>query len=277
MTRTDYSKDVTPLLDYEVDDYDTISFRESGEHPTGINDDRMRLPTRYDISKFYKRNIRNPERGKWRKREDELVNFSDDFDWQITYSFPSTLRNPKTPTGSYGGKKVTYRRLYLILCEHFNEGRFFIDDYFESVYPRTMKPEVDRALDLTKKYLIDVASEDLVGAVATKSGKLNLRASVQNRGMKAKLKRYEDFAKEWEDIEGEYLARRIKEDIISCLMSGQIPLAYGNEESTKKARVSAGLGKDPKFYATAQLIEHIQLFVKIRGNRTWRTSQGIMV
>ena len=46
MTRTDYSKDVTPLLDYEVDDYDTVSFRESGEHPTGINDDRMRLPTR---------------------------------------------------------------------------------------------------------------------------------------------------------------------------------------------------------------------------------------
>ena len=95
--------------------------------------------------------------------------------------------------------------------------------------------------------------------------------------MKAKLKRYEDFAKEWEDIEGESLARRIKEDIISCLMSGQIPLAYGNEESTKKARVSAGLGREPKFYATAQLIEHIQLFVKIRGNRTWQTSQGIMV
>ena len=56
MTRVNYSKDV-PLIDEEILDYDTINHNE-----TGINDGRMRLPTRYDISKFYRRNKRN--RGK---------------------------------------------------------------------------------------------------------------------------------------------------------------------------------------------------------------------
>ena len=110
MIKTDYSKDAE-LLDYEILDYDTID-----SHETGINDGRMRLPTRYDISKFYERNKRDRgkhragEYGQWKKKEeDDLLDFSDDFDWQITYSFPATLRNPKTKNGAtYGGKSVTF-------------------------------------------------------------------------------------------------------------------------------------------------------------------------
>jgi hypothetical protein len=123
MNRVDYSKDFIFLRNIEIDDFDTQSYVETGHHPTGINDGRMRLPTRYDIAKFYKRNKRNSEKGYWvRKTADAMPDISDDFDWQITYTFPATLRNPKTAKGSYGGKHVTFRRLYLILCEHFNGG-----------------------------------------------------------------------------------------------------------------------------------------------------------
>ena len=76
MTKTDYSKDVK-LLSEEIYDYDTIDQNE-----TGINDGRMRLPTRYDISKYYKRNKRNRgkyragEYGQWKKkREEDLIKF----------------------------------------------------------------------------------------------------------------------------------------------------------------------------------------------------------
>ena len=50
---SNYTKDAS-LLDYEILDYDTT---ESNE--TGINSGRMRLPTRYDIAKYYQRAVRN--------------------------------------------------------------------------------------------------------------------------------------------------------------------------------------------------------------------------
>lgn len=279
MNRVDYSKDA-PLLDVEIDDFDTQSYRESGEHLTGINDGRMRLPTRYDIAKFYKRNKTNTERGNWvRKTPDKMPDFSDDFDWQITYTFPATLRNPKTAQGSYGGKHVTFRRLYLILCEHFNGGKYFIDDYFDTVYPHTVKPEVDELLSDVKGELLDFAGDELEGAIATKAGTFDKRYKA-NRGMLAKLRRYESFAKAWEEIKGIEVADIIKQDIINCMMSGQLQLecvTHGNSPETKRRRVKAGLSSEPVFFATAQLIESIQLYVTLGGNKQWQTRQGILV
>ena len=75
MRKSDYSKNAE-LLDWEAYDYDTRDV-----HETGINDNRMRLPDRYDIVKFYKRNKRpssydefgNPryEKGQWVKKAEE--------------------------------------------------------------------------------------------------------------------------------------------------------------------------------------------------------------
>jgi hypothetical protein len=82
MLRLDYSGDVD-LEDYETFDWDT---RKPNE--TGINDDRMRLPTRYDIAKFYKRYRRKNqygkrEEGRWvKKSRKDLIDFSDDFEWR---------------------------------------------------------------------------------------------------------------------------------------------------------------------------------------------------
>ena len=275
MIKQDYSEDAV-LKANEIDDFDTIDYKNGEEHPTGINADRMRLPTRYDIAKFYLRQRRNPERGKWVERKRKL-NFSRDFEWQITYRFPATVRKNKTAWGKkYGGSHVTYRRLYLILCEHLNGGRYFVDDYFNSVYPHTIKPEIDAYLKDIKSFLLQTAGDFMEGAVATTRGKIDRRVSA-NQGMQEKLDKFTKLASQFEDSFGDIIADRIKEDIISCLASGQIPLAFGNEPSTKARRVAVGLEPDPRFYATAQLINHIQLFVKIGDNGTWKTRQGILV
>lgn len=288
MISMNFSKDAE-LLDYEFEDYDTVD-----QHETGISSSRMRLPTRYDISKYYQRNTRDSygfdPNGRWVKRnkgeyghwknkaEKDLLDFSDDFDWQITYSFPNTKRDNITDIGKeYGGRNVTYRRLYLILCEHFNNKEYFVDRYFNDVYPETMKPEVDRRLDKIKKDLLAVADKELEGAVVTKSGTFDKRYKV-NKGMKAKLVEYEKFAQQWEDNEGIDLARLIAEDIKRSLATGAIPLQHSfNSLSTQKARARAGIESNKIFYATSRLIDHIQLYVKIGGNRKWKTSQGILV
>jgi len=278
MTKTNYSKDAE-LLEVEIDDFDTASFTETGSHPTGINDFRMRLPNRYDIAKFYKRNRRNRERGTW-KNKSEPINFSKDFDWQITYSFPAIIRDNSTPNGStYGAPHMTYRRLYLILCERFNGGDYFIDDYFDTIYPHTVKAEVDKELNKIKEDLLDVAGYMLEGAVATSKGKLDARRKI-NRGMKAKIREYESFAREWEESEGERLADLIKDDIIRSMETGELQakcISHINDIDTTRERIKQGLDPYPVFVATKRLIEHIQLFVKIGGNKKWRTRQGILV
>lgn len=264
------------LLDIEIFDFDT-----KDEHETGINDDRMRLPNAYDISKYYKRNRRNREKGKWvKKSDDELLDFSSDFDWQITYKFPNTVRNNKTHLGAtYGGANVTFRRLYLILSERFNGGNYFIDDYFDTVYPHTVKKEIDLELNNIKKDLLPVAEDYLDGAVVTKNGNFDKRYK-SNRGMKSKLKEYESFARAWEDNEGVYLAKIIKDDIINCMISGQLQMeciSHLDSAETKRRRAKAGLSREPVFLATSQLIESLQLFVRIGGNKQWQTKQGILV
>ena len=274
LKRVDYSQDVHDLKDWEIYEYES-----QDQHETGINTTRMRLPTRYDIAKYYKRNKLNLERGRWRKKPDgALLDFSDDFDWQITYSFPDTLHSNVSPKGKvYGGSAVTYRRLYLILCERCNYGEFFIDTYFNDVYPHTVKEEIDVALGNIKDELLFYASDVVfVGAVATKKGEFDKRYKV-NRGMKKKLKEYERFAQEWEDQKSPELAEIIKRDIISCLETGQIPLNCRHTALTKKHRIWAGYDPDTVFYAMGDLIEHIQLFVRIGGNGQWRTRQGLQV
>lgn len=293
MTKPNYSKDA-PLLDEEILDYDTLHLNE-----TGINDGRMRLPTRYDISKYYKRNKRNRskhragEYGQWKDKEaEDLIDFSEDFDWQITYNFPATIRNPITQNGArYGGKNVTFRRLYLILCEHFNGGEYFVDTYFDSVYPYTIKSLIDEKLSSVKEELIDVANytfnevnelneeEGLEEIKVNKDGALSKSASARNKRAYKALAEYEQFAREWEDNEGEEVAKLIKEDIISCVTSGQLPCQFlsAPKKSTVKKRFRAGLAPTPLFSATEQLINSIQLYVKIGGNGKWLTQSGLVV
>ena len=284
MRKSDYSKNAE-LLDWEVYDYDTRDV-----HETGINANRMRLPNRYDIAKFYKRNKRpssydefgNPryEKGQWTKKaEEDLPDISDDFDWQITYNFPSEIHNNISPLNKvYGGAHVTYRRLYLILCERFNEGEFFVDEYFNSVYPSSYAKEaVDVELNNLKGELLYYLEDLTEGAKITTRGTLDKRATRVNRGMTSRIKEWEDFAREWEEEKGYELAEIIKDDIIRALGNGEIPLRHTMSAGTKKKRIQVGYEPEPLFFAMGDLIEHIQLYVKIGGNGKWRTDQGLVV
>lgn len=275
------------LITSEIYDFDTADQRE-----TGINKKRMRLPDRYDIAKFYKRSKKpssydmygNPryEKGTWkRKREEDLPDITDDFEWQITYSFPRTLHNYISPLGKvYGGRNVTYRRLYLILCERLNGGDFFVDEYFDSVYPRTVKDEVDAKLDELKYDLQEYFNGVFAGVKFTKKGALDKRFKV-NKMINANLSGYKAFASSWEDSIGDELASLIADDIKRSLENGQIPLKHINTEATVDRRVWAGYTPEQVFYAMGDLIDNIQLYVKLGdmkyGGKKWRTKQGLVV
>ena len=267
MRSIDYSEDVD-LYEHEQYDWDTVRPNE-----TGINDGRMRLPTRYDIAKFYRRNKRNKEQGKWtKKKSEDLLDFSDEFDWQITYNFDDYLRNPMTPTNNqFGGSWVTMRRLYLILCESLNGGRFFIDEYFDQVYPYTIKQDVDARLADLKKGILAGYIETAVdfGVRVTKTGRV-YKADAKRRGLRKVLKAYETEAEAWENREGREIADMIKEHIRGCLESGQIPLEIQDDsERTERLRRRYGLPETPRFYATGQLINSLRLYVNIRGKGEW--------
>ena len=293
------NKDAT-LLPYEIDDYDTLSVREAleagedpaGLHPTGINKNRMRLPEFYDITKYYKRYKRdtkgewyNPstgeyetvtrnkgEYGTWEKLPKSKVPTITDVpleDLKVTYSFPETLHNNVSPLGHiYGGETVTYRRLYLILCEHFNNSVFFVDEYFKTVYPFTIKEEVDVALQSMKDEM-EIYKTDVVldGAVLTKKGKLSKakRYANINSAYQQAYQDYLTFKDEWEDKRGDELAELIADDIKRALANGEIPLNREHTAKTKKKRIQAGYDPDTVFFAMGDLIDHIQLYVKVRS------------
>lgn len=288
------------LLPYEIDDYDTLSAREAleigedpaGTHPTGINVNRMRLPEFYDITKYYKRYKRdkkgewfNPatgeletvirnkgEYGRWKNLPDSQVPDITDVDirdLQITYKFPNTLHNNRSGNGNiYGGETVTYRRLYLILCERFNNGEFFVDTYFRDVYPYTVKEDVDVALQTMKDELEMYRDQvALSGAKLTKKGELSkaLRYAKQNAPYQEAYEAYRTFKEEWENSYGEELAALIADDIKSALSNGVIPLNIELASSTIRKRIQAGYDIETVFYAMGDLIDHIQLEVKVRS------------
>ena len=273
----------------EIDDYDTISFWEEGEHPTGINKSRMRLPEFYDISMYYqrlKRNSRgkwlNPETGEyetvtrkkgeyghWKKLPENKLPEVTDVDlnfWRITYNFPDTLHNNRSPLGkTYGGAHVTYRRLYLILCEHYNNREYFVDTYFRDVYPHTVKEEVDVALQSMKDELLMYRNQVVLeGARVTRNGNLDKRFKKQNAPYVKALQEYNTFANNWQDTKGEELAELIADDIKRSLADGVIPLNNIHTKSTEKKRIQVGYDPETVFYAMGDLIDHIQLYVKVR-------------
>ena len=158
----------------------------------------------------------------------------------------------------------------------------FLSSFLRAVISSTVIPLelailCSSALDLLKSDLVAYAEEYVLdGAVVTKSGNLDKRYKV-NKEVKKRLKDYKQFASEWEESHGEELADKIKKDIIRALEVGEIPLGCSLSEGTLKARKLAGIASTETFFAMGDLIEHINLYVRIGGNKKWRTKQGILV
>jgi hypothetical protein len=186
----------------------------------------------------------------------------------LGYSFPSEIRDNKAPRGTYGGKGVTFRRLYRILCDRFNGGKSFIDDYFDTVYPNTVKDEVDLALDAYKEEVYAMYDSMFSDTVYTKSGMPDRRYKV-NRGFETKYAQYEQFKEFYAERYGRDIALTIKRDIKECMRSGQLVLErvinHRNKPVTLAKRRRARLPKTPEFYATHRLIDSLQIHVKIGG------------
>lgn len=186
----------------------------------------------------------------------------------LDYSFPSEIRDNKAPRGTYGGKNVTFKKLYRILCDRFNGGKPFIDDYFDTVYPNTVKDEVDLALDTYKEEVYSMYESMFSDTVYTKSGMPDRRYKV-NRGFEVRYAQYEQFKESYAERYGRDIALTIKRDIKECMRSGQLVLErvinHRNKPATLARRKRAGLPKTPEFYATHQLIDSLQIYVKIGG------------
>lgn len=194
---------------------------------------------------------------------------SDDYEWAISYQFSSDFRNPyQQGIGQYGNPELSFRRLYVILCERFNNHQYFIDDYFEKVYPHTMKDIVEERLESTKQAYLELVDEVGMQTRITKGNKLDLRYALNKQIMELG----DDIAQE----DADYLANLVKEDIQLCLMTGIIPLNFTPSDTTLKIRKSLGIASNVGFYATGQLIEDLRIFFRLE-RKQWQTQQGIRV
>lgn len=199
---------------------------------------------------------------------DSSVLDSNSYEWKLTYQFSSSFRDPfRQGKGQYGNPNLTFRRLYVILCYHFNDS-YFIDDYFEKVYPSTMKDIVEARLEGTKKAFLELVEEAGIETRITKGNKLDLRYRI-NRELT-------DWSDTIAEEEANYLAQLVKEDIKECLSSGRIPLNFTLSATTLAIREKLGIESFEPFYATGQLIDDLKIFFNLE-KKGWQTKQGIMV
>jgi hypothetical protein len=185
--------------------------------------------------------------------ESDLVD-SDNFKWQITYQFSSNTRNPITSTGAqYGNYEMSFRRLYIILCEHFNNGQYFIDDYIKENFPVRLQDYVEARLKSTKEAYLALVNE--TKARKKKDGSLDMR---YKSNKELAFLEQDSLQQETDEI-----AYMIKEDIKDCLATGIIPLKFELSSATMKTRKERGLPDIPAFYATGQLIDDLRIFFKL--------------
>jgi hypothetical protein len=203
--------------------------------------------------------------------------------FQITYNFSRALRRNNFPVknalpvrprimGEYGAAGWSFRMLYEFLCEVYNGGVPFIDTYFERVFKTRPVYRDLRAIYDTVQDDINTEHYDLYMALPKKlDGTPDMRYTAS--------KKFMDF-KVWQDPivrqDCKLLAKKIREDIGGCLRSGRLPLR-GKEGAVVSRRTKAvrdGLGgmasADRLFYASGQLIEHLNIYVAIGEGRGYR-------
>lgn len=201
----------------------------------------------------------------------------DDFSTEIKYCFTEEIRPNVFSNGhKYGSDNMSFRKLYTLLCMKFNEGRFFIEDYFSTVYPRTMKSKVDSYFAELKKDIMNEYEKLMYGARYRKDGQLDRR----QRKLLKRLSDFETFQDEYIKEAGQDIAKKIKDNIVTSLMVGAIPLSQGAfslSEQARKHRIKAGLPEYPRFFASGGLIENIVIVYNVTGRSKWQTNQGILV
>lgn len=196
----------------------------------------------------------------------DLTSLKDDYEWQVTYKFTSDFRPNYFNGKKYGADNMTYRRLYEILCKRFNNGVYFIDTYFNDVYPYTFKKDIDNYLNDLKERAMKDYVEMTEGVRLNAEGLIDKRYSSVYRG----LGQFDSFLDSEVESEGETFAKLIKADIVRALEMGRIPLADPFVSSkTVMKRMETGLPPFPKFFASGEFINNVIVFCRLR-RKQWQ-------
>jgi hypothetical protein len=194
--------------------------------------------------------------------------------FQITYNFSHAIRKNNFPlrnalpyqpkaTGEYGAGGWSFRMLYEFLCEAYNGGYPFVDTYFGQVFKT-------RTVYAGFKSIYDTIQEDINAEQFVLFMSLPLKADGTPDMRYAASKRYKDF-KVWQDPivrqDCKRLAKAVRDDIVVCLSTGRIPLKKeAVSKRTEKAREKL-IGLDPSrfFFASGQLIRHLNIYAEVGG------------
>lgn len=203
------------------------------------------------------------------------------FEFFVSYDFSdeATRKSRYGSYGSYGGS-LPFSTLYKELVA-MNGGRYFIEEYFTTVFNQGTKQEVERILNsILKEHRERGASftafYDITEEMITKKGKLDRRFNLSKDFLASGLDEqaliesilssdssYLDKLLAIDDDEFEDIRYLIKEDLEQSLRNGLVPLNFRLKESTKKRRVSAGISPHPPFVATGQLLKDLEIFIGI--------------
>ena len=196
----------------------------------------------------------------------DLTSLKDDYDWQVTYKFTSDFRPNCFSKYKYGADRMTYRRLYEILCQKYNNGVYFIDTYFNDVYPYTLKKDFDNFFSWLKENAMKDYKEMTEGVRVNRKGELDKRFTTAYAG----LRQFDDFLNTEVEDEGKFVAELIKEDIVRKLQMGAIPLKNPTVSfETEKKRIKAGLPPFPKFFASGEFIKNLIVFCRLE-RKQWQ-------
>jgi hypothetical protein len=194
--------------------------------------------------------------------------------FQITYNFSHAIRKNAFPlknalpyqpkvTGGYGAAGWSFRMLYEFLCEAYNGGYPFVDTYFAQLFKT-------RSVYAGFKGIYDTIQENINAEQLNLFMSLPLKSDGTPDMRYTASKRYKDF-KVWQDPivrqDCKRLARAVRDDIVVCLSTGRIPMRkQAVSKRTKETRAKlAGLHPSQFFFASGQLIRHLNIYVEVGG------------
>ncbi len=186
-------------------------------------------------------------------------------DYQITYRFTHAIR--KNPN-YYGISGWSCRMLYEFLCENYNEGVYFVDTYFDEIFPHTSLYQDYRNLRGRVENALREKVRESQGVLRDKMGRF---ASLSTRELKQQVLfiggeklSFKEWATPVIKAQARELSNNIRLDIIDRLSTGQIRLSKNAlSPVTIEQRQEKGIYSDAVFYATGEMIENIKIYVRL--------------
>lgn len=227
----------------------------------------------------------------------------DEFVFGISYYFSDEMRNiVHKPYGSYGSN-AKFSALYEKLVQEYNGGEYFIQTYFELVYPEGIGPYVEAELDkilqdkkeaargiegafeitsdmLTSKGLLDRRFKVVKDFLASGLSEELLLEAMQNITKKGTFNKWYKAAKQFYtaadeasskvymimDEELEPLTELVKEDLLQAFELGLVPLNHTLSDKTIQRRKYAGIESESLFFATGQLLNDVTIVFEVHHN-----------